>query len=325
MAIQTVTADNLAGYVAERTTKGSDIATGEQLVAAAEKATPKTASVVVATGEEKTPDAPPEPQGSVADRAETATKKEGKKDVQERINELTRLRKEAEEFAEDEYNNRLRAERRIAELENQLTQAKPVEPPKAEALKEPDPKDFADIAAFTKAWTDYNSKVTEQKIAQAREEERQRVAWERQNEEMRKRVERAKADIPDFVDVIESADRVKLNVPPHVQALIVESDYGPEIAYHLAKNPDEQARIFAMTPAKALAALGRIEARYEKQESAEKKADSKPTPTIETTRAPAPVASIRGDAETASYDMSKPMPFEEYRRLRKEQMRRKRH
>ena len=324
MAITTVTANDVVDYVSSKQTKGADIQTGDQLVAAAEKLAgtskePTPGNPVIETGVETSADAPPEPQ------ANTETPKKGpKKDVQERIDELTRLRKEAEEFAEDEYNARLRAERRIGELEAQLTAPKPVEQPKAEAIKEPNPSDYQDIAQFAKALTEYNRKLTEQQIAEAREEERQRVAAERQNELMRQRVEVAKSQFEDFDDVITAADRVKVVVPPHVQAAILESDYGPHIAYHLAKNPDDQKRIFALPAAKALLELGKIETSFEKSGSAPVKAEAKPSPTIETTRAPAPVSSIKAEAGTVQSDLSKPMPFHEYARQRREQMRRRR-
>jgi len=319
MAITTVTNANLADYVTERN-QSINIQNNEQLIAAVEK-TGKTADPIVATGAETSPEAPPEPQ------ADTETSKKGdKKDVQTRINELTRARKEAEEFAEDEYNAKLRAERRIGELEAQVDALKSSEPqqPKADVLKEPDPADFQDIGAFAKALTEYTRKFAEQQIAQAREEERNRVVMERQNELMKARVEAAKTEFEDFQEVIESADRVKIAVPAHVQAAIMESDFGPHIAYHLAKNPEDQARIFKLPAAKALLELGKIETSFEKSAKTDAAASTKAKPTIETTRAPAPVASIRGSELNVAFNSREALSFNDYKRLRIQELRSKR-
>lgn len=344
MAIRTVDASNVGEYVAERRAKGSEILNPEQLIAKADaieaakagdrkdskEATP--GNPVIKDGvAETTADVAPDP-GSKEPTAKTLAKAEQDAKakagtdpaVQKRIDELTRLRKEAEEFAEDEYNGRLRAEGRVQELERQVVAMQP--PPKVEELKEPDPKAFTDIGDFIKAEREYQGKLTERAIAKARDEERARAVVERQNELLKTRIEQAKKDIPDFVAVIEAADRVKVAVPQHVQELIIESEVGPQLAYYLAKNPDEQKRIFAMTPAKALAALGRIEATYDKSEGkAEEKPEAKPPP-IETTRAPAPIAAIKSDgAATISADPANAKDFDEYKRLRYAEMRRKRH
>ena len=324
MAIETVNSANLAEYVAARVTKGTEISNGEQLTAAAVKAAPKAAEkptetktddgVTITTGAETSSQAPPEPQG------DGEHKKGEKKDVQSRINELTRLRKEAEEFAEDEYNARLRAERRIGELESQLKTPQAEHPKAPEDLKRPSPKDFTTQEAYDAALDDYDRKRDERIAAKVAAEERARIAMERQNEAMQARVNSAKAELDDFDEVIAQADRNAPAVPPHVQAAIYESDYGPHIAYHLAKNPDEQKRIFSLPVAKALLELGKIETRYQKAEAAAPAAP-KPQPTIETTRAPAPVSSIRGESGTVQTDLASPMPFEQYKKLRMEQRR----
>lgn len=340
MAIRTVDASNVGEYVAERRAKGSEILNPEQLVAKADAIEAAKASdrgpkdkeatpgnpVIKAGIAETTSDAPLDPGKQEPTAAKPVDKAKAGTDpaVQKRIDELTRLRKEAEEFAEDEYNGRLRAEGRIQELERELAATVPVQP-KAEELKEPDPKSFTDMGEFIKAERAYQAQEREKAIAKAREEERTRAVVERQNELLRMRIEKAKLDLPDFVEVIEAADRVKVAVPQHVQELIVDSDVGPQIAYHLAKHPDEQKRIFAMTPARGLAALGRIEALYE--EKSQPQAEDKPQPKpIETTRAPAPIASLKSDgAATISADPASAKSFDEYKRLRYEQLRRKRH
>lgn len=308
MSIKTVNADNLAEYVGERRAKGSEISTPEQVTEAALKTVQ---SPVVAAVAETTDDAPPDPGSQVP----TAKKK----DVQSRIDELTRLRKETEEFAEDEYNKRLRAERRIGELEARLNVQPEVKP--VEELKRPSPKDFTDQESYDKAMEGYEAKRDERTAEQTKIAVQQQIALERQNELIRQRVEQAKADIPDFVQVIEAKDRLRQQIPAHIQAAIAESDLGPQLAYHLAKHEADERRIFAMTPAKALLELGKIEEKYIKTATPTVATQS---PTIETTRAPAPVTSLKADGGIVQTDLSKPMDFNDYRKVRLEEIRRRR-
>jgi hypothetical protein len=312
MSIKTVNADNLAEYVGERRAKGSEISTPEQVTEAAEKVATAVApkSPVVAEEAETISDSPD--PGS-----QTPTAK--KKDVQSRIDELTRLRKETEEFAEDEYNKRLRAERRIGELEARLNVQPEVKP--VEELKRPSPKDFADQESYDKAMEGYEAKRDERTAEQTKIAVQQQIALERQNELIRQRVERAKADIPDFVAVIEAKDRLRQQIPAHIQAAIAESELGPQLAYHLAKHEADERRIFAMTPARALLELGKIEEKYVK--APEVKAEGV-TPTTETSKAPAPVTSLKADGGIVQVDLSQPMGFNDYRKVRLEEIRKRR-
>src|ERR1700744_2745034 len=133
MAIKSVTNANLAEYVAERQIKPAEIQTPEQMTAAVEKIAEVVNPIVEAKETKPNVSGAPDP----GEQEPTAKKKNP---VQPRIDELTAQKRELEEFAESEYEMRLRAERRIGELENELKNAKPA--PKAEEVKEdlePDP------------------------------------------------------------------------------------------------------------------------------------------------------------------------------------------
>lgn len=286
MAIQTVTSENLV-----------------------EMSQPKQETPVVATGEETVSTAP--------DPGEQTPVKHEKKGVQERIDELTRLRKEAEEFAEDEYNARLRAERRATDLEQQLQNIKPKAAEPEPELVKPDPRTYTDQAKYDADEKAYLEAVIARGVQKRLVEERQKEAIERQNEQMRQRVEKAKEDIPDFEQVIQDASRRNPIIPPHIQGAIVESELGPQLAYWLAKNPAEQKRIFALTPAKALLELGKVEIGLATPEKPAAK------PTVETTRAPAPIASISGGEGKVNSDLSN-ADFATYRKARLQEMRAKR-
>lgn len=107
-------------------------------------------------------------------------------------------------------------------------------------------------------------------------------AWDTIKSDMRERV-------PDFDSVVTK------DTPIHARAapFIVESDRGGEIAYYLGKNPDVAQslyRDFDTNPARALIALGRIEAQLSKPEQ---KAAS---------RAPKPVPTLSGSASPPGFD-----------------------
>lgn len=318
MAIQTLTSDSLAEVAANKQAL-SGITNGDDVTAAVISRS----SPVVGTGTERSPDAPPEPQGDVQ-----AERKGAKNDVQSRINELTRLRKEAEEFAEDEYNNRLRAERRIGELEEAIKTTQPTQPVAAvqakDELKEPSEADFTDIGSFTRAWSEYTLKLADRRAAEARNQERALMAAEAENAELAKRVAVAKDEFDDFDKVI-GASRNK-QIPQHIELAIRESEYGPHLAYHLAKNPDDESRILALTPARALLELGKIENQYaaRRVKVTSTTETTRQQPQIETTRAPAPVSSIKAEAGSVPSSSSEARNFNEYRRIRQEELRRNR-
>ncbi len=332
MAIQTVTNANLADFVAERTAKGSQIATGEQLVEAASKAAaatgesnrevPTPGNPVIKPVTETSADAPVDPGNPVP----TANSKPNTP-VQERIDELTRLRKEAEEFAEDEYVARLRAESRIGELEKQIQTLSPKpETPKPEELKRPSPKDFQTQEEYDTAMEKYDAARDERIRQAAIEQGRQEARAAAQNALMQERVEAAKKEFPDYVEVLEAASKRTTVVPNHIKAVFFESDYGAQIAYELAKDAQLEKRIFSLTPAKALLELGKLELKYANKPTAVPNTPAaKPTP--ETTRAPAPLTTVRstGEGEVRT-DLTQPMPFAEYKAKRIQEMRaRRRH
>jgi hypothetical protein len=159
------------------------------------------------------------------------------------------------------------AEARTAELEAQLAEqtasrpaAAATAPPvvKVEAPGKPDSKKFDTYEEYVEALTDW--KVASAKAADAQADATRRateaqvakgLAW---NE----RAKAAEAIHPDFADVMTEAGTLPISEAMHVT--IFESERGPELAYHLATNPDEAARIAKLTPLAAAAALGKIEA-----------------------------------------------------------------
>lgn len=85
--------------------------------------------------------------------------------------------------------------------------------------------------------------------------------------------------------------------------LIKDSEYGPDVAYHLGKNPNEAARLAQMSDKQLAREMGRLEARL---------TTPRPVPKV----APAPVSPVGGNASGGSLDPNK-MSMAEYAAARK--------
>lgn len=190
----------------------------------------------------------------------------------------------------------------------------PVEAPKpAEPVKpaddEPKIADFETYDDFIVAKAEWK---TEQK-AKAKEAEATKAKEAEKAAEVHKtfaeRVEAAKERFDDFEEV---AFRRDYPVTPLMVDAIRESEHGPDIAYWLGKNPDEAKRIAGLSPLAQAKAIGRLEARFDKEDAPE---PVKPPPPKTRSEAPKPPAKVqsRGSAERNPSDMS----MSEYRAWRK--------
>lgn len=323
MAIKSVTNANLAEYVAERA-KPAEMQTAAQITEAVNKMAEakNAADPVVIEAKETKPNVSGAPDPG--DQEPTAKKKNP---VQPRIDELTAQKRELEEFAESEYEMRLRAERRIGELETELKTAKPADLAKAKVEEvEPDPTTYTDQKEFLKDWGSWNRKEALKEFNKAEAERQQVAIFEQNNARIAKQIEQAKADIPDFVEVIEAAGRENPFVPEHIKAAILESEVGAHLAYHIRKNPADEKRLYALTPAKALLELGKLETKYLRDTpTASAEVSSKASTTDDKsnlTKAPPPPPRMKGqEGGVVVTNISAPMNFKDYRNARLEQQR----
>ena len=159
--------------------------------------------------------------------------------------------------------------------------------PQAEVKSEiePQPEQFTDMYEYAKALTDYRVDVRLKEEKQ--KEVNNRIAAEREKviNTWADRVQTAKKEIPDFEDMVGSADVVVSN---EVRDAIFESEVGPRILYHLAENPDIGQKLQGMTLTAALKAIGKLEAKFETTEPISK--------TVGKSKAPAPINPIRSAA-----------------------------
>jgi hypothetical protein len=199
--------------------------------------------------------------------------------LERRFSEITKQREAAREEARREREAREGLEAKVRDLEAKFQ-------PKAEpqAEQEPMPEQFSDMFEYAKALTDYR---VEQRMQEEKHKEVQaKAAAEHAKliDTWGQRVKAAKAEIPDFDDMVSTAD---VTVSNEVRDAIFESEVGPRILYHLAENPEYAVQLQGMTLTAALRAIGRLEAQYEKT-------DTKPV--VGKSKAPAPINPIRSAA-----------------------------
>lgn len=239
--------------------------------------------------------------------------------VRLKINAKHRQAKEAEEFARASYRKQLEAEQRAEKLQKDLEAVTTKSRPAPEAPKEPKPEDFTTVGEYTEALVAYRveQRFAAEKANEARQrEEQEKAARER---EFVKRLNTSREKHDDFDQVLQSIantdlDRVHSDVTEYIQ----ESDTGPELLYHLAKNPDVLDRLRKLSPRKFIAELGKLEAKWETStpapEPAPKLSDiaSTTTPTA-VSKAPAPIAALSSDKATVVNKDPSQMSFQELR------------
>jgi hypothetical protein len=224
--------------------------------------------------------------------ADTAKPQEERKQnpkLERRFSEITKQREEARAEAQRERDARVELEKRIANLE----QPKAVMQPIVEQ-GEPEPSQFQDAFEYAKALADYRveakfAQIEAQKVEERASQERQKVfdTWAT-------KVAAAKAELPDFDDMVASASDVV--IPDHVRDAMLESDVGPKILYHLAENTDIAKKISALPLGQALREIGKLEARFE--------AKPETKPSVARSKAPEPIKPIRASSGAADVPLT---------------------
>jgi len=221
-----------------------------------------------------------EPDDQVEDLHEE--KRRGKT-AQDRINDLTRARREAER-ERDFYKG----------LVSQPTPASPVE-----GAPKPTPDSFDTYDGYIDALTDWKVEQTLTRQSSAKAQQTTEMVREAN---WAAKLEEARSTIPDYADVVGSSD---INIAPHVADALFDSDLGPQLAYHMATHPELADRLNKLSPVKAAIELGRLEVALT-------------TPVAKpTTKAPAPVNPIRS-APARQSDLAK-VSMDDYIEMRRKQ------
>lgn len=266
-----VTSENLADFYAQKLNLAAEAPTE-----AAEQAEPVVENGVQSESDE-------------AEKEATATEeRKPNPKLERRFSEITKQREAARDEARREREARESLEARLKELEAKVT---PTQATAVDANAEPQPSQFEDAFEYAKALAEYSAEKAlrdrdEQEVRRKQAEEQAKV-----QESWVKRLNEAKAELPDFEDMVASSD---VAVSDAIRDAIFESDVGPKILYHLAENPDEAKKLAEMSQAKALREIGKLEARLEV-----KKAEPEVRTVAAKSNAPAPISPIRATSAAA--------------------------
>lgn len=291
--------DNAAkGIVEEPATTVAEPA-AEPETPVAEAATAVEAETAPATDPVPGQDDPPRD-----DKGKFAKKDELPAGVQKRIakeiGKATEARREAE-------RDRAEAAQRLKEIELQGSRPAKETAPSAKVGKPPKIEDFATYDEYTDARA---SQAARQAVEEALTAERSRVeqtklqsAQAQTKTDWQKSEADARQALPDYDEVVADIEW------PQTPAVAAISDYimsetNARLLYHLQKNPEEVQRISVMSPLRAVAELGKIEAAMTTK--APDKAPVQPQPTTAAPRVlPKPPVSVGGQPAPKEIDLEK--------------------
>lgn len=100
---------------------------------------------------------------------------------------------------------------------------------------------------------------------------------------------------PDYDDVMLDADSVQ--IPDEAYKAAAQSPYRQHVAYYFAKNPEKAAALYKMSPARASAEIGKIEASIEAKIAASKTPASVPV-----SKAKPPISPVKTQGSTGKID-----------------------
>jgi len=178
---------------------------------------------------------------------------------------------------------------------------------------EPDPDDpkYKD-----KTWKDFNKDLIawELKRKEILDENKAKKA-EAQKASMTK-VEKYKSQVAEAREVHKDFDEA-LNdydgpTSPELHAAILDSDQGAEVAYYLAKHPEEAERMRGMNTGDLYRFIGKIEARIESGKVKE-------APAVKTTKAPPPIQPVGKGSASESVEFPENGTYEEKKAWEKRQ------
>lgn len=224
--------------------------------------------------------------GKEADGQQTESDPEKKQKLNARFSDLTKQRDEAMAKAEAAEAARVAAEQRAAEL-----QAKYEKPEPDELGPRPQRAQFDTQEDFELALEDYAGEKREREV-KAKEAETRTV------DAFRDRLAAFRPSAPDYDEALNGSNVVLGN---EVRDAILDSETGPQILYHLAKNPDVATRWRTMKVPQVLREVGKLEAKLgDAPKGAAEPAKKSVAAATEVSRAPAPISPIKGSGSSVA-------------------------
>jgi len=272
------------------------------------------------------PDPDPEPE------------RKGKRDVQKRIDELTR-EKYTSQRATEEARAELASLRREMESlkarsEARAEAATQEDPPVKAAAEDPVPKsdDFETFEQFTLAasrWAARQDRLEAESAAKVADNKRRQAYIQQRDKQDNdtlvashyQRVEAAREEIPDFDAVIDASEDMAL--APPMRAVILNEPLGPRMMYYLAQNPGECDRISRLPPTPQLVEMGAIRAMITSEMAAS--GTPVPAPAAPAARPKATAPKLPPPPKTVGAGSTKTsvalddLPYDQYRDIRNRQ------
>lgn len=234
-------------------------------------------------------------------KSEEPAKEEKKGGWQKRIDKLT------------ERNYQLQAERAELIATVQRLQGQPAEArrPAPTAKARPKPEDFKDYDAYIEGVADWKS---EQKINQYRRQEAvaaQNAELQETFENYSKKLGKFREQHDDFDEVVGESDSIL--IPRAAQVAIISLENGPEIAYHLGKNPELCEKLLEMTDVQAVMEVGRLSSSLGKKEETKPEAEKQ----LGAKESPKPIKPVTGASTKTKLPLDADgLSYAEYRRRR---------
>jgi hypothetical protein len=221
--------------------------------------------------------------------AEAKPEPKKKNRFQERIDELVGKEKAAERRAEE-------LEAKLAELAAKLPQDEPKPAPKQVEADDTEPKpndENEDGTAkyplgefdpnFIRALTKHTISYEREQALVQQKQELARQAEDKQKAELQSKWQEkltpAQERYPDFVEkgqqLTDTFSGINEAYGEYLSATLMSMDYGPDVLYYLANNPDEASKIVNSGPNMATVALGRLEAKFADADETKQKARPK--------------------------------------------------
>ena len=170
----------------------------------------------------------------------------------------------------------------------------------------PDMEDFETAEDHSEAMTEWVLRKQSRADTVASQQEALRTHHEKIQQGWEEQLETAKEAHSDFDEAMESG----VMVPKATEEAIMGSEVGAEIAYHLAKNPEEAESLFGLSPVGQIRAIGRIEARLAPHHNGK---GQQQEPRV--SNAPKPITPVGGKAGVGPKDFSL-MSLSEYEEWR---------
>lgn len=199
-------------------------------------------------------------------------------------------------------------------LKQQMSRGKPSDEaapakPQIDISEKPTPDKFETHEEYIDALTDWKIDSKEKEKSQKAKESEAKSEYQKQIEAYQTKVSEIKKTHDDFDEVMEDVDDIM--VSPSVQQIIIDSDFGPALAYELAKNKGEFERINKLSPLAAAKEIGKIEARLANQSESKKE--------IKVTKAPQPLKAVGAGSKGTIQKSPDDMSFDEFKAWRKTQ------